>query len=593
MSAGNPAPLFTIVRKDNREDQYADDAFVDYVASVPYMEDHEEVELSDPQGEPAAIPLPQSYIDMDSPIQYSSGNRSRVARMKGQAIDLAIDFITDEKRRKLERMMLDRAEVLFTPGFGEKTVLGWRPINKFSFSDLTGKFTLSHEGGLVRSHYWDNFLSNGIMKEAGGAIGARIVKTPGGAGQLFHTGVKNIADPDHPTSSSVHGWTAQGTGITFGYNADGFGPTDAPGSLVVNGTSVSGFRWIYYDSDTISPPDSNSYFAAGVVFLRGYLGPNANIQFGKPSGTGMDGALSAAINLGPGGLDTAEWKPYHLVVVGDWTSATAVRMMIDFGDNVNAHKIDFEVGPIAIYWDGIWGARMYHQHWKPTNASNDTPNSITADLDPYQPNIFSMMSSFYIPSDYDVSMFLGHIGLARMSGTGSGGIFTIRKTSAAGYLFFYRTGITINADITSVMIPGAINTATVTRGLNQWKLYFNGKLVLTESDKADLDSDIDDGSGRDYNIVTPDYGTDGCALLTHRLDREVWSDGKVAHIDRQLRDPGSIEAIVPARGRSYQITAIPSIPRPAGGSTHWTGVLSLVQEKYDPDLADVTSKEGS
>jgi len=596
MSAANPAPLFSIVREDDRYDVYEDSDLVDY-GSTKYLNDHDEIELSDPYGEPAAIPLPQTHIDMDSVLNYSSGQQDRVIRMFRDKITLAIDYISSEKRRKLHQWMNARTKVLFTPGFGEKTVVGWRALDLFNYFDLTGKFTCTNQGSSTRLHYWDNHIHNGIMKEGHVSRFARICETPGGAGQLFNCGEHNNADPDHPTSSTVHGWTGQGTGITFGYNATGFGHTDCPGSLQVNMDSRSGLRWIYYDVDCTSAT-SGTKFASAVVFVRGYFGPSGQISLGKAStfGTVTGDVASIYPYQDSHPYDLSEWTPIYLATREDWSTTTAIRIQIVAGGSSGTHTIDFEVGPIAIFWDDTWSARMYHTHWKPYNASVDGAQSVHVPIADYQPTRFSWICSFFVPKDFSEEIFLGHIGFGRLSSpVSSAGLFLISNYTFgtnATQLSFWRDAATyINANIPGELRVGEINTACVVRANSYIALYLNGQEKVRESDISDQEVQIDDGTSFSFRIGENAYGNCGCPFLTTRLDREAWSEHKVAHIDRQLRDPGSIQPIIAARGRSYLIKAIPSVPRAAGGSTHWTGNLVLEQVAYNPDLADVTSRE--
>jgi hypothetical protein len=71
----------------------------------------------------------------------------------------------------------------------------------------------------------------------------------------------------------------------------------------------------------------------------------------------------------------------------------------------------------------------------------------------------------------------------------------------------------------------------------------------------------------------------------------VWTADIAAGISKEMGDRAAAEIIVPARGRTFYITSIPSQFIDRGRRTDWAGTLTLEQKDYDADLADITSKE--
>jgi hypothetical protein len=80
-------------------------------------------------------------------------------------------------------------------------------------------------------------------------------------------------------------------------------------------------------------------------------------------------------------------------------------------------------------------------------------------------------------------------------------------------------------------------------------------------------------------------------LMTFRVDNEVWDADRIAQEHATLANPGSLEAIVPARGRTYKIRSIPSTPSTNAGDATWSGTIELEQSGYTAALADITAKE--
>jgi hypothetical protein len=134
---------------------------------------------------------------------------------------------------------------------------------------------------------------------------------------------------------------------------------------------------------------------------------------------------------------------------------------------------------------------------------------------------------------------------------------------------------------------GGVNVASVVYSTKDIKYYINGTYIGEDSAEfGDLGvDDLDIGNATSYG------GSGIHGLLTFRLDREKLTADEVADLHKQLTDPGSLEVIVPARGRVFRIDSIPSTPRATSGGTHWIGTLVLEQVDYESSLEDLTSKE--
>ena len=118
-------PMFTIVAKNH----LSDDDTLDYTASSSAIDQHDEVLLVDDNGLPCAVPLNQQYQSIDARHDFANGDVGESRVRLRHKLSIACDGLTGSARRKLREMMQDRAEVHFTPGFGRRTELDYRPMS--------------------------------------------------------------------------------------------------------------------------------------------------------------------------------------------------------------------------------------------------------------------------------------------------------------------------------------------------------------------------------------------------------------------------------------------------------------------------------
>ena len=265
MSANNPIPLFTLVRNEFLED--TED--LDYSGSSTEGKFRDEIKLIDGNGEPCAIPSKQGVEDLDYEYEYIDGSKGSINRVLRQKITLKCDFLTGETRRRLHQWKQDRAEVLFTPGYGDKTECAWRPVPDSTDMDLTGRYTQAETNSSADAHFvWDDYTGKGMMRKFA-ANASRQIKTPAGTMQMFADDSSvNHANPATPVDGDS-GWslvTGSGT-VSETYIADGFGCTGCPHSTRFDFSdgSTDGILEFNFPSLTL---DENSTVLATVLVKR-------------------------------------------------------------------------------------------------------------------------------------------------------------------------------------------------------------------------------------------------------------------------------------------------------------------------------------
>jgi len=569
-------PLFNLVRVDNIETTEG----LNYSPTTDQGKYHDEIQLVDPDGHPCAVPVSQGFTDMDARLDYIDGSSSQVKRALRHQIVLDIDYIDSDVWRKLNRWMMDRAKVYFTPGFGRHTELAWRPVpdTSGSFADLTGRYTLNVTGDPARNLFWDDFLGQGVMRGAGYG-NQRIVKTPGGAGQIFERAHTNLADPAYPTAADL-GWAIGASGatsMTTTHVPDAFGHADCPDAMRVVRSAYTGTSYIFRQLTT-STGDGTINAA---VWLKGQLPPGSMLRIYDSNA----GTMIASV-----ALDTSypDWTRVDIQAITTLSGLHDIRIVHwDAGHDTTA---DYLVGPT------VFVEEITSSQYSQPNPQWQTPGAAkSADLlqtsAPFaQPRAGTYFAVFYVPEWFE------ELDSALMSicGPVSGLIQAFYLTAYNANtnlraIFYYKTGSAIGPNIGGLINPGEINTACATFANGSVSMYINGDLVqsLSTSDTEQIETTSN------YLRIGYAVGRGSWPLLmTHlRIDNEVWSADRVANEHETHSNPGALEVVVASRGRQYMIREIPSQPFLAAGKSYMRGRLVLEQVDYNKSIADITSSE--
>ena len=574
MSANNPTPLFTLVRAENMETTEG----LDYVSGSTQGNFRDEVKLIDGNGEPCAIPSAQGVEDLDYEYDYIDGSVGGVNRVLRQKITLKCDFLEGETRRKLHRWKQDRANVYFTPGYGSSTEVAWRPVPDSTTADLTGRYVKYCSNSPGNAHYvWDDYMQKGVMRKfAAGA--SRQIKTPAGAMQMFSDpSSKNHADPATPVDGNP-GWGAvTGTGtITRTYIENGFGCTGAPHSYRYDfGDTTTDCKLRINTFPNMSLDTDSTVFLT--VWMKGHICSDATMALIANGSTER-----TTISLGL--MDLSSWTPVHIAYQGDWSQTSTQIIYIYTCSKTGTGSL--EIGPVTI----SGSTSNYGVPFPQWGESNVVPvDECVSLMDVDYPNSGTSTASFWL-SDRVSDMNPAVLDICHRS---SGGTMYVSDTGSLNSpsLTWYN-GLSNHATSFSydLLNFGGVNTVSVVYTVNTVKYYINGTYVGYDDipvieQVVDLDTTTLD-IGRATNGGSGIHG-----LLSYRLDNEKLTDDEIADLHKQLTDPGSLEVVVPARGRVFKIESIPSTPRPTAGGTHWIGNLVLRQVDYDPSLEDLTSKE--
>jgi len=222
---------------------------LDVESGSTVYQQHDEVELVTPGGEAAAMVAGVQFQDNDVRYEYAGGGVGIAAKRRRHIIQLAVDYIGDATRRKLQQWSHDRALVRYCPGFGRYTDLAYRPLRGggttladglTTLTDLTGRYNLSTVGDATNNYWWDSEAR--VMREFTGTSPRRVVATPAGAGQVCEPAKTNLFSPGYPMSATAgqgasnSGWSLTGTDsadITVSHVTGGFGHDDIPHALRV------------------------------------------------------------------------------------------------------------------------------------------------------------------------------------------------------------------------------------------------------------------------------------------------------------------------------------------------------------------------
>jgi hypothetical protein len=586
---------FNLVRVDTLEATEG----VDQDAASTVYDRRDEVELVTPLGEPASMADAPSWIDQDIRYDYIDGSVGSSARRSRHVISLAVDYLGNATRAKLERWQRDRALVQFNPGYGRETELAYRPLpgagltyvdGTTSLYDLTGRNWLGVAGDSTNTMVWDD--DEAIMRGPfTGSLPRRVVPTKYGAVQVFERAKVNRHRPGYPASAtpghgaSDAGWTKGGTAagdINFALVNSGnymFGHSDCPDSLRVT-TTFANYRTRVVSASSQWDSGSGEYHygftgsgtAAMSIWLRGRFSAAAYIEFGQ-SGGDID-----SVNLG--GLDLSQWTRFSLSAYSaDWTSAPPLlRIWISSGETADSD--DFYIGPLVVCQDSGQVAQKSPE-WAPYNASVVSGSVVETGFQ--MPLSGSMVSAFYLPvgADHSATSLIGYTDASGSLGfdTSGNAYFTPSSSDALGGSVSLR--------------EGEINTLAATWSSGgSFALYCNGSLIDTTS-TGGRECDIGSTSASVYfgRNASGSYSSWPLGFMSGRIDSRVFTPAEMAQIDASLRDPAANLISVQARGRKYRIVQIPSTPRNQPGGAQWIGNLVLEEWEYDSNLADITTAE--
>lgn len=568
-------PLFSLVRTDT----FADESDIDYAAGSTVLDHSDEIRLVDYYGEPSAVPAPPTFDDLDIEHEYSGGSRGVEPIAHRMNVTFSCE-VTDEVRRRLHRWQEDRVAVRINPGFGARTELAYRPCGSSGDSDLTGRHTLTQHGDAARNLVWDTVAPLGIMRSWTAATDPRIIRTPFGAGQVFERNLTNLANPGYPQDGNL-GWTeVDGSSvITTAYEANAFGPSACPHGMRVTG-DASTASWLIYRN--IPATATGQGLVSGVQWIQGRLPHGAKLSISDASG-------STDIDLDD--YDTSGWIGIPFQRNATWTgsSQTISLLRASGGD---ADSCNFVIGPTMLVFDASTVAwPNYAPNWHSPGAAR-TADYVSASSVAV-PQSGSLAVAFWVPTDFDPT---GNYFSADLTSHGAGLVpgrmRVIGNTSGVTAEYYYRgstyaAGNRVAAEID--LAPGRVSVLAATWSATAKKLYLDGTLIDSVVTDANQDSGLT--TTTNAQVSSNENGSWPLVLLGYRLDAEVWTDEIAAGISKEMNGNGALEITVPARGRTFYITGIPSNPERRGDRVDWSGALTLEQKDYDADTADITSKE--
>lgn len=569
-------PIFSLVAAE----LIATSEGTNYASGAAAVADHDEVLLLDANGAPGFVPTEQDHVSLDIEHRYADGSIGQTPVIQQHRIAGYCDLMDGDLRRKLERWKRDRAEVLFTPGFGRRTELAWRPLvtSAATFLDLTGKYTLTIGGDATRNNAWDPETGLRIMRD--GFTGKqRILKSPGGAAQIFEGATENRFAIDAP-GSGTPGWTASGAGaasITVAHVANGFGHVDCPHSVRITGTATTDARAI---TAAALPAAVNGQGVLDVaIFVKGRLPTNATI--------GCEDAPGGKVLGGEYG----DWTYVATQYIDTFVDADDPYIYVDLTTAVTAETFDFELAArTAVFTATSLQRAPSTPQWQAQGAAR-TADSLLSTAAVAWPRNGSKLVSFYVPADWDDTLDSQWIGLSCPASGSSCELSLLAyngNTRLRAVFYFDAAGAKYVAGYADagLIVPGAMNSMGATWSGKNVYLYLNGTVIASSTAEAN--------AARDFAAVAIKIGAIASGpfqLCAIRLEREPWTAERMAQEHRTMTDPGALELTVAARGRRYRINRIPSTPYPTAGKVFWSGPLEIEQVGYDPALADITSME--
>ena len=553
---------------------------VDYTSGSVAADDHDEVVLLDIFGEPCANPQLGNDDDRSIVHEYADASEGRTPVAQLKTIGIAVDFLGNDTFQKLARWKAADAQVQFSPGYGRRTEFAWRPLETSgaTISDLTGKYTLGITGDATRDALWDNATGLRLMRN--GFTGKqRIVRTPGGAGQLFEGATTNRFTYDQPASGTP-GWTAGGAGsatITLAHVADGFGHTDFPHSVRVTGTAATTARSL------------SSEAMPSAVDGQGVLDVCIYVKGRFPTGAAI-GCLNATGVTYLNG-EYGDWTPVWCQFLDTFVDAENPYIYIDLTTAATAEQFDFELGPrTAVFRASASQYACAYPQVQAVGAAR-TADVLTTTANMAWPRNGSVMSTFFVPADYNAARTSQWVGLCR-PGTGSTcelSLLAYNGNTRLRAIFYYDyAGAKYVAGYADggLIVPGAVNTITATWKDKAIYLYVNGSQIASSTATTN--------GARSFAATTlklGDIGAQSFLLNGLRLEREPWTADRVMQEHITATDPRALGVTLQARGRTFKIVSLPTNQRVTAGGSYWTGNIVLKQVGYSSALADIVTKE--
>lgn len=586
MSYADPTPLFTLVREGTVQ---TTDGVV-YTTASTTADYPDEIELVDKWGHPCAVPVGQPWQSTDPRHEYTNGSIGETSRLMRHYLSIGVDFITSETRRKLERWMLDRARVLFTPGYGRATEFAYRPIGLTSpsISDLTGRWTISPSYDANYSHTWDAEWLRGFMRTF---THTRHLKTPFGTGYVGEGPIVQTETPSHITGSTeaATGWTLSSESVAVDLvcseKANGFGFTSYEKSARYVGSSeATTARKIYRTVATGA--------SAGTlwccVWIKGHVGAGSSLLLSNNHGTLETKTVSLADR------DLGEWTPVWISLhAANWDSSTAVLSVIAIGKSAQADYADFEVGPTMVtYMADSTGICNGYPLWKPYNAASARTIDNLSVANFVRPQSGSWLCSFYVPDCFANSLDQAFTSFLYSDNGSLGGLAYINRAyNEATCRFRWYRDITYFVEATGLSFtPGTAHSIAVTWTSGRLRVYADGVLKTEVTAAATVQYSVPGASTLklfgDYS-----WGVWPIVPLATRIDGRWMDSDEIANLHATMAYQAALEYTIPARGRVYRIRSIPSTPRSVSGDVHWIGQIELEQVDYVAAKADETSKE--
>jgi len=555
---------------------------LDVESGATTYDQHDEVEIITPQGEAAAMVVAAQFTDSDIRYEYTNGGVGISPRRRRHTIQLAVDYIGDAVRAKLERWMHDRALLRYCPGFGRYTDLAYRPLagagstladGLTTLADLTGRHNITTVGDSTNNYWWDSDLR--VMREFSGTYPRRVVATPAGAGQVCESAKTNLHNPGSPVSAtegqgaSSSGWSrtsANYTDMTLSLAAGAFGHDAMPHGLRVQvADGASRERTMYASWTTLA----GSGYATASVWVKGRLPRGAFAQLYQ-SGDESDEDGRYYFD----GVDTSEWTKVSLSYYSaDWSAANMI-LRIRCNSDSDGGSGDFLIGPSIVKYDGAGYSGS--PEWSPYNTAATASYMAVANYT--YPTAGAVAVSLWWPAGAAVTAY----AIVMVSTSGSVRLYD-------NELRFYRTATDY---LSGAITPrrGAVNTVVASWSGGAMTLYFNGQLVDTAA-ATELETGLGGSTGALYLGGYSAVGSHPLLPLSWRIDRRAWTASEVAELDAAMRDPVAVHVAAQARGRQYRIAQLPGTPRNQSGGTVWTGNLVLEEHSYDANWSDITTAE--
>jgi len=593
VSANNPSAVFSVVRDALR----ADDNDQSLAATGATCADfHETVELVDPHGHGCVNPGSINIRTMDVMHELSGGGRDRFQRVHPYKISVPCTGLSGAAQASLRRMMLNRDLVLFSPDFGEHTSMAW--YAGLQDADLMGNDLTNTGNGTndFMSHVWDDMMETPVMRRFSDS--RRLVATPFGGGMVGERAHENESNPYscYPLSATADasgaGWT-KSSNLTFELVTDGFGDKYCSNSLRVTGAPTTADRYMIMDIAPGVGADDRICFS---FFMRGQVPSGASVYIRDYEG-GTNNIVER-IYFDDAGYDFSDWQCVRITAQKSWVfdGSNLPDVVLALRSDGTAEACDFEVAAYTTVcrsesYPQCWPNWVYPGLW--------TRTADTVTIDSYYPYPFTLNYSFYVPpwfKSYEGNLQTRYFicGMLQVNAATNTAKLNISRGTEEGELYvsfphFYDGDYrTLNGYFP--FTPGAAHVIQVVCGCNEQALYVDGNLIEGVTDAAGQGCNIPEA---EIEICREAYGSWPLVPLAVRVDAKLMSADEIADTAVNMTNTGALEVRVPARGRKFRVTAIPTRPSASYGEFAFDGMLELEQFEYDEDLADYTCKEAT